>query len=243
MPAPPAPRPRTVTVARLLTNTNMATYAPIPTPTPGYSFISYPPPSDPYTPHFPASHTLVDMSGMSSPHPYSSAAAHHFAAAQYSHLPPSPMLTHTHGPPSPVTHGSGRAHSPNSPDRHSQGSAPSQVEGKLMRQMMAQMQKLQGTVREMAERQEQVLDRMSVLEQRGWWLLFTPGIKSVLIVYVQWGGSMRMLAGFWRRLRLRWRIRGRSAQGWKIMIGELRWFRELCDILTSCAVWRRLRRG
>lgn len=75
-------------------------------------------------------------------------------------------MAHAHLPPSPVTHGSS-AHSPSREDRWSSGSGPARDEGRAMKQMMQTMAKMQTTMKDMAERQEQVLDRMSVLEQRG----------------------------------------------------------------------------
>lgn len=84
------------------------------------------------------------------------------------HLPPSPVLhhlqyqPHPHPPPHPPPHPHQNQQStttpPTSPDRY--------AETKAVRQLCTAVAKMQGTMRDLAERQEQILDRMSVLEQR-----------------------------------------------------------------------------
>jgi hypothetical protein len=137
----------------------MAAHAPQP-PSAAYSFVSYPaeyafsPGGYPPMPH-------MDIPGMQhatgpySPHPHF---ATNIAFAHLGHPPPSPIVTHAHLPPSPTIHGS-HTQTPPSPDRYS--------ESKALRQLCSTISKMQGTMKDLAERQEQILDRMSLLEQRG----------------------------------------------------------------------------
>jgi hypothetical protein len=107
----------------------------------------------------------MEFSGMQhhlpySPHP-------HFPAnLAYAHLghPPSPIFTHSL-PPSPAH--SGHGSSSHSSQRPPSPDARNSSEMKVLRQLCTAMTKLQSTMKDLAERQEQILDRMSLLEQRG----------------------------------------------------------------------------
>ncbi|KAF8535634.1 hypothetical protein BDD12DRAFT_751385 [Trichophaea hybrida] len=103
----------------------------------------------------------MDLPGMQhpsspySPHPHY---ATNIAFAHLGHPPPSPIVTHAHLPPSPIIHGS-HTQTPPSPDRYS-------PESKALRQLCTALTKMQGTMKDLAERQERIFDRMSLLEQR-----------------------------------------------------------------------------
>jgi hypothetical protein len=80
------------------------------------------------------------------------------------YLPPSPVIHGTHTPPtSPDRYQHHHHHSSSSSSSASEGKA----EIKAMRQLTTAITKMQGSMKDMAERQEQILDRMSLLEQRG----------------------------------------------------------------------------
>lgn len=98
----------------------------------------------------------------------------YFSHPHYRHAaPPSP----DNFPPSPILH-SQHAHShqtppstpPSSSERSSERSERAEV--KILRQLCSAITKMQSTMKDVAERQEQILDRMSLLEQRGWCLSF-----------------------------------------------------------------------
>lgn len=79
----------------------------------------------------------------------------------HGHLPPlpgSPVMSHGHLPPSPIIHSSQQI--PSSPDRYTS------AEAKVVKQLINAMTKMQNSMKDLAERQEQILDRMSLLEQR-----------------------------------------------------------------------------
>ncbi|KAI5779328.1 hypothetical protein EDC01DRAFT_719095 [Geopyxis carbonaria] len=90
------------------------------------------------------------------PHPHYATYAHLQPMAQG---PPSPIISHSHLPPSPVAHPS-TVQTPPSPDRSSS------TDAKVMKHLLTQITKMQNTMKDLAERQEQILDRVSVLEQR-----------------------------------------------------------------------------
>ena len=90
--------------------------------------------------------------------------------------PPTPSMSHSRLPTSPVMRSSHPYHTPpTSPDRYSSpspissssGSNVERQEAKMLKQLCAAMTKMQGTMKDVAERQEQILDRMSLLEQKG----------------------------------------------------------------------------
>ncbi|KAA8895192.1 hypothetical protein FN846DRAFT_785368 [Sphaerosporella brunnea] len=116
-------------------------------PPPGYSFVSYPA-EYAYSPcSCPGPH--IDTQTAYSPQCY---------------MPPSPGIHGTHTPPTSPDRYSPHSHS----HSHSSGSSASleKAEIKAMRQLCAAITKMQGSMKDMAERQEQILDRMSLLEQR-----------------------------------------------------------------------------
>lgn len=136
---------------------------------PGYSFVAYPGAAADfaYAGGYPGgmSHGHMDLPGSGGvPYPHFPPTMAFPAMAGY---PPPP---HVHGgaPPSPVfsqpSHGSQQQQqqtAPPSPDR-----AGYSTEVRVMRQLCTAMTKLQNTMKDLAERQEQILDRMSLLEQR-----------------------------------------------------------------------------
>lgn len=97
-----------------------------------------------YQPYYPSYAHMAPMGPQTPPSGPSPMLAH-------SHLPPSPIMHHPHGNPPPT---------PPTPDRCS-------ADTKVMRHILTAMTKMQSTMRDLAERQEQILDRMSLLEQRG----------------------------------------------------------------------------
>lgn len=96
------------------------------------------------------------------PSPYATnmAYAHHLGPMGQPTPSVSPMLAHSHLPPSPVMHNPHVPPSPPSPDRHS-------ADMRVMKHILTAMTKMQSTMKDLAERQEQILDRVSLLEQRG----------------------------------------------------------------------------
>ncbi|KAL0638148.1 hypothetical protein Q9L58_002761 [Maublancomyces gigas] len=96
-----------------------------------------------YQPYYPSYAHIAPMGPQTPPSGPSPMLAH-------SHLPPSPIMHHPHGNPPPT---------PPTPDRCS-------ADTKVMRHILTAMTKMQSTMRDLAERQEQILDRMSLLEQR-----------------------------------------------------------------------------
>ena len=178
----------------------MSQQQPQPLPSP-YAFMAYPagaaavgtaeyafsPGGNPYPP--PAEHAPSSSAGSIPPPPppppylHYAAYAHHHAHHHMGHhghhppLPPSPIITGAHLPPSPVMHHS--QHQPQHPHPHphphqypnQQSTTPPtspdrNAESKAMRQLCTAIAKMQSTMKDLAERQEQILDRMSVLEQR-----------------------------------------------------------------------------
>lgn len=159
----------------------MPTHAPTPPSTASFSFVSYPPAEYIYPHNYGAPPQSVHpMPGMSMPQmelpgvvtsgppsypsPYATNMAYAHLGPMGNPTPPnvSPMLAHSHLPPSPVMH---NPHSlpqtpPTSPDRCN-------ADSKVMRHILTAMTKMQSTMKDLAERQEQILDRMSLLEQRG----------------------------------------------------------------------------
>jgi hypothetical protein len=143
----------------------------------GYSFVSYPsaeyamsPGAYPGSPQMSAmSH--MEFSGMQHHLPYSP----HSHFPTFAHLghplahgsPPSPIVTHAL-PPSPTHSGHGySSHSGHSSQTPPSPDTRNSSEMKVLRQLCTAMTKLQSTMKDLAERQEQILDRMSLLEQRG----------------------------------------------------------------------------
>jgi hypothetical protein len=118
-----------------------------PPPPPGapmYSFVTYP--------------TDYGYSPCACPGP------HMESYSPQPYLPPSPVIHGTHTPPtSPDRYQHHHHHSSSSSSSASEGKA----EIKAMRQLTTAITKMQGSMKDMAERQEQILDRMSLLEQRG----------------------------------------------------------------------------
>lgn len=55
-------------------------------------------------------------------------------------------------------------------------------DAKAMRQILSQMTKMQNTIKDLAERQEQILDRMSLMEQRGEQLW----IRTLMTIWNAW---------------------------------------------------------
>lgn len=156
------------TLARSIdSEVTMASRAPpAPSATSGYSVVSYPaeyiysPGGYPAHPHgMPAVSSMPVMECSAMPTSPPGYPTHYATGIAYAHMsqlgqaPPSPMLAHAHAPSSPH-------HAPSSPDRSS-------ADTKVMRQILTAMTKMQSTMKELAERQEQALDRMSLLEQRG----------------------------------------------------------------------------
>lgn len=152
----------------------MAASAPPPPSTASFSFVSYPADyvvshtnygSSPHPmPAIPAQISHMEYPSGTGPGSYPPHYATNFAFAHLGPLaqtgPPSPMMAHAHLPPSPVIHHSPLAQAPSSPDRYS-------ADTKVMRHILTAMTKMQSTMKDLAERQEQILDRMSLLEQRG----------------------------------------------------------------------------
>jgi len=152
----------------------MPTHAPTPPSTTGYSFVSYP--TDYIFPHNsyaippqimpsmpPMSMPQMELPGVATagpmyPNPY--AYAHLGPMGQPTPPSVSPMLAHSHLPPSPIMHNPNAPSTPpTSPDRCS-------ADTKVMRHILTAMTKMQQTMKDLAERQEQILDRVSLLEQR-----------------------------------------------------------------------------
>ena len=143
-------------------------------PTPsssGYSFASYGPTD--YA--FPPPANYGPMPHMDLPHSgghYSTHPGHpHFTlnhrdsfCQMRTQRPPSPVTPHSHLPPSPKY---SNAQRPPSPGRHSPERCSPEM--KVMRQLCSSMAKIQSTMKEMAIRQEQIMDRMSLLEQKCSW--------------------------------------------------------------------------
>ncbi|RPB11718.1 hypothetical protein P167DRAFT_574920 [Morchella conica CCBAS932] len=99
-----------------------------------------------YQPYYPSNIAYAHMAPMGQQTPPSGPSP----MLAHSHLPPSPIMHHPHGNPPPT---------PPSPDRCS-------ADTKVMRHILTAMTKMQSTMKDLAERQEQILDRMSLLEQR-----------------------------------------------------------------------------
>lgn len=133
---------------------------------PGYSFVAYPGADFAFASGYPGPppssmpHAHMDLSN-GGPLPY----AHFPPTMPFAHMGYSHSHVQGAAPPSPVfsqpSHAS-QQNAPPSPDRASYS-----TEVKVMRQLCTAMTKLQNTMKDLAERQEQILDRMSLLEQRG----------------------------------------------------------------------------
>lgn len=119
--------------------------------------------SDYYSPIYPGS--PIVMPSMPPLEPLPSGA--YFSHPHFRHgATPSP----DNFPPSPILHGQ-HVHShqsPPSPSSSSSSERTERAEVKILRQLYSSITKVQSTMKEVAERQEQILDRMSLLEQRGW---------------------------------------------------------------------------
>lgn len=151
----------------------MAPRTPPPQNNPMYPYVSYP--AEYYPPAmYPGSPIVMPSmppleqlpSGAYFPHPH------------FRHAPPSPDMF----PPSPVLHGQHSHQSPPStPCSSSSSERTERAEVKVLRQLCTAITKMQSTMKDVAERQEQILDRMSLLEQRGWCpFIVRPGSFSCI---------------------------------------------------------------
>lgn len=147
----------------------MGSHTPQPSSVGTYSFMPYPAeyafsPGMTYPPMPPMDHPGSPYS----PHPhFPSNLAFHMG-----HPPPSPITSHSHLPPSPPAPSSpGRSDRERDREHDRERERERErdrvsTETKMIRQLCTTIAKMQGTMKDLAERQTEILDRMSLLEQR-----------------------------------------------------------------------------